>query len=136
MDSMSPQTPQFDQRLDAILSSLKHGEERVCALTGETWALDKTEIAICKKFRVPPSKIKPGTRMNMLNGYNTGLAIFWNTDVSTGKPMISAIHPDLPFKVIDDVNWYKQDYSGHGLEIDPERPVIDQIWGLMRVVPV
>lgn len=143
---MSPQTPNFDQRLDAILSSLTLGEERVCSLTGETWVMDETEMAICKKFRVPPSRVKPGTRLNLLNGYNTGLAIFWNTDVSSRKPMISAIHPDLPFKVIDDVKWYAEDFASMGEEIsgkagsvsdgDPHRSVIDQVWELMQIVPV
>lgn len=129
-------TPNFDKRLDEILANLKPGEERICALTGKPWVLDETEIKICKKYRVPPSKVKPGTRLNMLNGYNTGLAIFWNTDVSSGKPMISAIHPDLPFKVIDDVKWASYDFSDKGIEIDSSRSVIDQVWELMQKVPI
>ena len=129
-------TPQFDARLDSILATLQPGEKRVCSLTGESWVLDETEIAICKKFRVPPSKVKPGTRMNMSNGYNTGLAIFWNKDAFTGKPLISAIHPDLPFKVMDDIEWYKQDFSSFGKDADPSRSVFDQVWNLLIVVPL
>lgn len=128
-------TPQFDAKLDAILSTLAPGQERVCSMTGDTWVLDEGEIAICKKFRVPPSKVKPGTRMNMLNGYNTGLAIFWNKDAFTGKPIISAIHPDLPFKVMDDIEWYKQDFASKGHDVD-DRSVFDQIWDLMTAVPM
>ncbi len=129
-------TPDFDTKLDAVLAGLKAGEKQVCSLTGKPWVLDEIEIEICKKFRVPPSKVKPGTRMNMLNGYNTGLAIFWNTDVSTEKPIISAVHPDLPFKVIDDIAWYKHDFSDKGIEINLESSVMDQIWNLVQVVPV
>ncbi|MDA1038273.1 MAG: hypothetical protein O2877_01125, partial [bacterium] len=129
-------TPSFDKKIHTILDNLKSGEERVCSMTGKTWILDQTEIDICRKHQVPPSKIKPGTRLNFLNGYNTGLAIFWNTDVASGKPIISAIHPDLPFKVINDIDWYSHDFSDKGVEIDSTRPAIDQVWDLAQIVPV
>ena len=128
-------TPNYDKKLQVILDSLEVGQERECSVTGKKWKLDKKEIALCKKFRVPPSTVKPGTRMNMLNGYNTGLAVFWNTDAMSGKPIISAIHPDLPFKVVEDVEWHRNDYSCHNLEHDPNKKIFDHIWELAKVIP-
>jgi hypothetical protein len=64
------------------------------------------------------------------------LSVFWNRDTFTGKSIISAIHPSLPFKVTEDVEWHKRDFSSEAKEIDLTRSPIDQIWDLMLTVPV
>ncbi|MBI4598779.1 hypothetical protein HY734_01115 [Candidatus Uhrbacteria bacterium] len=131
---MTAKTPHFDARLKTILDVLQSGE-RVCSVTGQPWRLTEEEIALCRKFNVPPSTIAPDVRLKMMNGFNTGLAVFWKEDAKTGKPVISAIHPDSPIQVVNDTDWFAEDWSEKGRPIDAQRPFWDQLWDLMRDVP-
>ncbi|HLD17989.1 MAG TPA: hypothetical protein VJB99_02835 [Patescibacteria group bacterium] len=132
---MLSKTPLFDAAVKPILTALSPGQEMSCPLSGKTWPLSEEEIAWCHFFHVPPSKVEPETRLNYLGGFNTGFAFFWKTDDLTGKPILAAIHPDSPFKVISDAAWHAADHRLFGQEPDFFRSVFDQIWELETAVP-
>ena len=127
-------TPNYDAKVKAILDATIPGE-RVCELTGERWNMTKEEIGWYRKFNVPPSKRSPFTRLAILLGFNSGLAFSWNKDYRNGKLLMSLFHPDLPFKIIEDQDWGKEDYSIYGKQIDLLRSFFDQIWELETTVP-
>ncbi|MFH1404715.1 MAG: hypothetical protein ABIH21_01295 [Patescibacteria group bacterium] len=127
-------TPNFDLKIKPILDSLQPGE-RTCRFTGKKWFMSQEEISWYKKFNVPPSTIEPITRLNYLNAYNTGLAFFWKPNVKTGKPILSAVHPDSPIQVLPDTEWMSEEVLLKGKELDTETSIMDQLWQLTITTP-
>ncbi|HBR80908.1 MAG: hypothetical protein UX09_C0015G0010 [Candidatus Uhrbacteria bacterium GW2011_GWE2_45_35] len=128
-------TPQYDVAVAKILAELKPGE-RVCALTGKIWNLTQKEIDICRDFKVPPTTVAPDVLMNYLNGFNTGFAAFWKAHVKTGQPILSAIHPDSPFPVVSDKEFYELDNTEYGQEPDSQRSVLEQLFEIQTKTPI
>jgi hypothetical protein len=127
-------TPHYDEKIKTILDATKPGE-RVCALTGKKWNMTEEEISWYRKFQVPPSRQSPLTRLSILLGFNTGLAFSWNKDYRNGKLLMSLFHPDLPFKIVEDQDWSKEDYLIYGKDIDFSCSFFDQVWELETTVP-
>jgi len=126
-------TPNYDAAVKKILDPLVPGE-RVCALTGEKWMMTEEEIGWYKKFNVPPCLWHPMEQMKFLNGFNTGMAVFWKEDIH-GSPTLSSIHPDSPIKIMKDSEWYANDMKETRIEIN-NQPVIEQLWDLLCQVPM
>src|SRR3990167_2099896 len=127
-------TPNFDAKIKIILDALEPSE-RTCALTGEKWMMTNEEISWYKKFQVPPHPWHPEVRIKYLSGFNTGLAFAWNKDCETDKTIMSAFHPDLPFKIMDDKRWMNSDFSQTIRELNPQNSFFDQLWTLVKDVP-
>jgi len=126
-------TPNYDAKVKAILDAAKPGE-RTCSITGRQWQLTERELEILRQYNVPPSTVDPEVRKDILNGFNTGLAIFWKKHMRTGEPIIAAIPPDSPIPVVTEEEWMTEDYS-HDQEININKSVIDQLWGLVTAIP-
>jgi len=127
-------TPNFDTKIKTILDATKPSEQK-CLLTGQIWDVTEKDIAWARKFQIPVPKWHPEVLLNYLNGFNTGLAIFWNKDSITGKPIISAIHPDSPIPVTSEEEFSKKDFSSISRDVDLEKSVFDQIWSLVLKIP-
>ncbi len=128
-------TPQFDQKVKEILEATSPGE-RTCELTGAKWEMTNEEISWYKKFNVPPSKWAPQTRMRLVYGFASGIALWWKSHAKTGKPILSFIHPDSPYQVITDKEWITEEFLRKGPEIDSTKPFMDQFRELAFSVPV
>jgi len=127
-------TPSYDAAVAKILAELKPGE-RVCTLTGEKWIVTDEEISWYKKFNVPPSKICPDIRINIMNGFNTGLAIFWKKDTD-GHSIISAVHPDSPINIMKDADWFVTNMDSFARVPTNDKSVMEQMWEMMISVPI
>jgi len=127
-------TPNYDEKVKKILDSLVPGE-RICALTGEKWLMDETEIGWYRKFNVPPSKYSPLSRMKLINAYFQLFDFWYNKHAETGKPIITTIHPATGIRVLPDDEWFSKDFSEIFLELDLEQPFFDQLYKLSRLVP-
>ncbi len=112
-------TPNFDAKINAVIDALPAGKD----------------AEICRKFRVPPIKMDPTEQLDLLTGFNTGMAFFWKPHMKTGVPLLSAIHPDTPIPVVTEEEWVEMDATTFGQEIDLAQPVFDQLWGLVTRVP-
>jgi hypothetical protein len=128
-------TPNYNAAVKKILDQLQPGE-RTCALTGEKWFMDQTEIDWYKKFNVPPSKYSPLNRMRIMHGYFIMYNIFYNKHAETGKPMMATIPPASGFRVLEDKEWYERDFSEKGIGLDFNRPFFDQLHELSLSVPL
>lgn len=127
-------TPNYDAKVKAILDGLKPGDEQICPLSGKKWFLDEKEIEVCRKFNVTPSKTEPETRLNYLNGFNTGFSLWWKKDVH-GETIISTVHPDSPIFVMKDSEWDTNEFDDIGFEYDAEQSFWDQMWDLRLRAP-
>ncbi|MFH1253503.1 MAG: hypothetical protein V1664_04210 [Candidatus Uhrbacteria bacterium] len=128
-------TPNFDVKIKTVLDSLKPGQIINCPITKKDWRLDEKEIEICRRFQAPPCPIEPQTRMMYLNGFSTGLAIFWKPHFLTGEPLLSGIHPDLPFKVTTVKEFLATDNLQFAQDYKKENSFFDQMWQLETTVP-
>ncbi|EKD33121.1 MAG: hypothetical protein ACD_76C00090G0002, partial [uncultured bacterium] len=108
---------------------------RVCAITGEKWFMDEEEIGWYKKFNVPPSKLAPNTRTKLIMGFASGVAIWKKPHAKTGKTILSFIHPDSPFQVITDKEFFDEDFSNTDFNWDASRSFFEQIKNLALSVP-
>jgi len=128
-------TPKFDSKIKTILDSLQPGQTINCPITKKDWVLDEKEIEICRRFQVPPCPIEPQTRMMFLNGFSVGLTLFWKPHAFTGQSILSSIHPDSPLKVIMPKEALVTDNVEYGIEYNPQKSVLEQVWGLQTTVP-
>lgn len=128
-------TPQFDKKLEQVLSETKPGE-RTCPLTSEKWSLDQEELDWLKKMQVPPSERSPLTRQRIMAGFMIGYQWWWQRHPVTKKPVLTYVHPATRIKVLPDKEWFDQDFSSVNLEYDSSKPVIDQIHKLLLDVPL
>ncbi|MFH1253723.1 MAG: hypothetical protein V1664_05365 [Candidatus Uhrbacteria bacterium] len=128
-------TPNYDSAVKKILSTLQPGE-RTCVLTGEKWNMDEEEISWYKKFNVPPSKYSPFSRMRIMHGYFIMYNIFYNRHAETGWLMLTTIPPASDFRVLEDKEWHKRDFSDKGLVLDFKRSFFDQLFDLTLSVPL
>ena len=102
-------TPNYDAKVKVILEATTPGE-RTCSLTGQKWEMTDEEIGWYKKFNVPPSTVAPLARLKQLAGFAAGISIWWKPHAKTGQPILSFIHPDNPFQVLPDKEWFGEDY--------------------------
>lgn len=112
-------TPRFDQKIATIIDALPEGRDK----------------KICRKFQVPPITMQPDKLLDYLNGFNTGLAFFWKPHMTTGQPLLSAIHPDNPIPIVTEDEWANADYTDRGASVDSSRSIFDQLWQLATTVP-
>jgi len=127
-------TPEYDQKIKAILDALKPGDEQICPLSGKTWVLDEKEIKTYRKYNVPPSKIEPETRMSYLTGFAAGFSPWWKKDID-GDVILSSVHPDSPIQIQKDIDWDNADFKDKTLDYDHSRSFFDQLWDLRLIVP-
>lgn len=128
-------TPNFDIKIKPILDALCPGQIINCPITKKDWILDEKEIEICRRFQVPPCLIEPFTRMMYLNGFSIGLTLFWKPHAFSGQPILSAIHPDSPLKIITPKESLEADNTKYGFKCDSQKSVLEQIWSLQTSVP-
>jgi hypothetical protein len=114
-------TPNYDFKIQSLLSNLQPGERR-CSVTGKKWKLEEDELDWCRKFSVPPSTVDPLTRMRMLFSHNTGLSLWWKPHAKTGEPILSYIHPDNPAKIVKDAEWFGLDHTATSQPLDLSTP--------------
>lgn len=127
-------TPIFDSKVKALLDAVEPGE-KTCALLGTKWTMTEEEIGWCKKFNVPPSTMAPMTRLRQLAGFAGGISIWWKPHAETAKLILSFVHPDNPFQVIHDREWFGKDFV-NGFFWDANKNFFDQFRGLAHTIPV
>jgi len=128
-------TPNFDAKIKSILDQLVPGE-RACALTGEKWFMDQTEINVYKKFNVPPLKVSPITHLKKLSCFFTNYQWWWHKNPETGKPVLSGYNPNSGIKVLPDSEWFGKDMSSINLTLIVDQPFFPQFRELQTSVPV
>ncbi|HLD17940.1 MAG TPA: hypothetical protein VJB99_02580 [Patescibacteria group bacterium] len=132
---MLSRTPKFDAKITDLLNAVPLGE-RTCSMTGETWTFDQEHLDWCRRLQVPPSSISPKTRVKILLGFATGIALWKKTHAWTGEPILSCVHPDSPYQIITDKEWHAFDPSEPSGELDPNQSILPQIERLAYSIPV
>jgi len=128
-------TPNFDAKIKSILDQLQPGQ-RVCSITGETWNLPEKEIAIYKKFNVPPINYSSNTIWKQMAYYDCGYQFWWNKHFETGAPVLSFHHPASGIHVLPDKEWHAKDFSSTFEEFDSGAPFFEQLRKLELRVPL
>ncbi|MDA1038274.1 MAG: hypothetical protein O2877_01130 [bacterium] len=128
-------TPNYDAKIKTMLDNLQPGE-RTYELTGEKWMMDEEEIGWYKTFNVPPHPWAPIVRLKHLMGFPSGIAIWKKAHADTGKEILTFVHPDSPFKVIEDKEWWSREFAQDEKELDSSRPFFDQFRELAYSIPV
>src|SRR3990167_5106180 len=108
-------TPHYDIKIKTILDALQPGERR-CAALGTKWYMNEQEIAMYRKFNVPPSKYAPLTRMKLMNGHFVIFDIWYNQHADTGEPLVTLAHPASGIRVLPDKEWFNRDFSEQGMD--------------------
>ncbi|MDA1038208.1 MAG: hypothetical protein O2877_00790 [bacterium] len=130
---MVSKTPKYNAKVKALLDAETPGE-KTCSITGRKWIMAEEDIERFRKFNVPPLKVAPETFTNQYMVLHTGFSWWWNTDVETGKPILTHIHPSRPFKVMNDKSWANKDFTEQGRDVD-SRLFFDQLFDLATDVP-
>src|SRR3990167_733712 len=131
----SRKTPNYDAKVKTILDATTPGE-RVCELTGEKWEMTEEEIGWYKKFNVPPSRLHPDTRSYIMKCFWLTFSWWWNKHWKTGERILTYVHPATGIRVLPDVEWYEQDFTSEGRDLDHTRPFFDQLRELQLRVPL
>ena len=98
--------------------------------------MTEKDIEMFRHFNVPPLKVHPETYLKQMMALHTGYSWWWNTDMATGKPIITNIHPHTEFKVMNDEAWYQEDFTKDHLEINLNKSFFDQLYTLATTVPI
>ncbi|MFH1405334.1 MAG: hypothetical protein ABIH21_04540 [Patescibacteria group bacterium] len=127
-------TPNFDLKIKTILDATVPGE-RVCVASGNQWTMTEKEIQWYKDFFVPPSPYAPETRMKLFGAAWAGFSWWWNKDATTGKKILTHVHPHSGFKVVSDKEWFSSDYTNMGVVYDFGQGFFNQFLQLVKTVP-
>ena len=127
-------TPHFDAKVKVLLDAIEPGE-KTCALLGTKWMMTDEEIGWYKKFNVPPSTLAPMTRLRQLAGFAGGISIWWKAHAVSKKPILSFVHPDSPFQVITDTEWFGNDYV-NGFSWSADQSFFEQFKPMAYSIPV
>ena len=127
-------TPNFDAKVKAILDAAAPGE-RTCSLLGTKWQMTEEELGWYRKFNVPPSTVAPQTRLRQLLGFAAGVSIWWKPHAETGELILSFIHPDSPYRILPDKEWFGRDFV-NGFAFDLSAPFFDQYRRLAFSTPI
>jgi hypothetical protein len=89
------------------------------------------------KINVPEPTLCPGCRQRRRLICGNQINLYKRKCDGTGDEIISAYHPDSPFKVYKQDYWYgdKWDALTFGREFDFSRPFFEQLFELAKIVP-
>ena len=128
-------TPNYDVKIKTKLDELKPGTEITCSISGEKRILTEKEINVYQKHDAPPLDYSPLVRMQMLTTQWPGGQWWYNKHAETGAPIITAVHPATGIRVLPDKEWFEKDFGEINLDVDFEKPFLDQLLELRRKVP-
>jgi len=112
-------------------------EKRKCKITGQEFEILDKEIAFCKNMGVPLPELSPEERMRELMASRNEWKLYRRKCDATGEEIISAYHPDSPFKVYKNEVWWGDSWEAldYGRDFDFSRPFFEQFAELQKVVP-
>lgn len=91
-----------------------------------------------KTTALPKPTLCPGCRLQRLQSFCNERTLYHRKCDLTGKQIISIYHPDSPFTIYNQKEWYEQsgwDPHSYGREMDFNRSFFEQFAELLRAVP-
>jgi hypothetical protein len=110
---------------------------RICASSGEEFAVTPGELAFYERLGVPLPRLCPTERLRRRMAFFNPLTIFSRKSSWGGKALFSMYAENAPFPVIEKDSWWgdRWDALEFGREIDFDRPFLAQMDELSREVP-
>ena len=112
-------------------------EQRICAVSDQTFEVRPEDLAYYKKMGVPLPQLSPIERYRRRHGWVNDYVFYKGTCASTGKALISLYPPNSPYTVISHDAWFDEarDDKQHGRDFDFRRPFFEQFDELLHAVP-
>ena len=132
-------TPKFDALIDKILNELAP-HARFCGDCKKEFNIEEKDIMFLKMFRSPTPKLCPNCRQRNRIAFANYSNIYRRTCDVPGhtETMISFVAPVIPWTTYDYETYYsdKWDPTSYGMEINDQKPFLDQYLDLLKVVPM
>ncbi len=112
-------------------------EKRTCSITGQPFELHELEVRYANSLGLPLATTCPEERLRALMATRNEWKLYKRKCDSTGEEILSAYHPDTPFKVYKNAVWWGGgwDATQYGRDFDFNRPFFEQFAELQKVVP-
>ncbi len=116
---------------------MQQSETKICQNCRNQFAIEPDDFGFYETIHVPPPTWCPECRLKRrISGWGYRMLYKRKCDF-TGEEVISAIHPDAPFKAYKQDIWWsdKWDPKEYGKDYDPSRSFLEQYKELLRTVP-
>lgn len=129
-------TPNFDKKLDEILSSAKPGKKS-CEPSGRDFCIDEKDIEFFEKLRVPPFKFSFNERMRRLLSFKNARNLYRRKDID-GNKLLSIYPADAGFGLLPPDKWWGDNWEqgeSFGFDYNEDEPFFVQLQWLSKKVP-
>ena len=110
---------------------------KTCRQCNTGFKITDSDRQFYERMQVPEPKLCPICRQRRRLMCGDQINLYKRKCDGTGEEIISAYHPDSPFKVYKQAYWYgdKWDALTFGREFDFGRPFFEQWYELAKIIP-
>jgi hypothetical protein len=110
---------------------------KTCRVSGKTFVVTDEDQAFYEKMDVPAPTLCPEERMRRRLAFRNERHLYHRKCDITGRPLVSYISSDKPYKVFDQKEWWgdKNDPLAYGRDFDFSRPFFEQFNELLLATP-
>lgn len=110
---------------------------KICLVSGKEFVITDEDQAFYAKMGVPMPTLCPEERMRRRLAFRNERNLYHRKCDFTGRPLISYISSDKPYKVFDQKEWWgdKNDPLEYGRDFDFSRPFFEQFNELLLATP-
>ncbi len=111
---------------------------RTCQNCKSQFVIDPEDFTFCERIKVPAPTWCPQCRFQRRILFRNERKLFWNKSAKTGTPMLSIYPPDSGMKVLDEAEWWSDEWDpmAAGRDHDFNRTFFEQFFELSRALPV
>lgn len=111
---------------------------RTCVSCQQSFSVDEQDRGFYAKISAPVPSWCPSCRAQRRMAWRNEWQIFRRPDAKTGGEVFSLFTPQADVKVYDPTDWYADDWDAlsYGRVIDWNRPFMEQVFDLLREVPI
>jgi DNA-directed RNA polymerase subunit RPC12/RpoP len=112
-------------------------ETRTCLNCKQTFTIEPEDFDFYEKIKVPPPTRCPQCRLVRRFNWHGYRVLYKRKCDYSGEMVISTYHPNSPYKVYKQSVWWSDawDPKSYGMDIDWDRPFLEQVGELMLAVP-
>lgn len=113
-------------------------KKKLCKISGKEFEISEKDSEFYKKLGIPEPTLSPEERCRRRFAFRNERYLYKRKSDLSGKDLISSVHPDSPFKVFDNEEWWsdKWDAMDYGQDFDFSRPFFEQFAEVQKKVPM
>jgi hypothetical protein len=113
-------------------------ETRKCQNCKNDFTIEPDDFSFYEKIKVPPPTWCPECRMKRRMAFRNERKLFRREDFLTGEKILSIIPPESGHITTKEKDWWSQekwDALDYGVDFDPSKPFLAQLFELFKKVP-